>query len=78
MNGGNPWLGFLPLILVGLIVIPMLIAWIRIFSRVGWPPWLGVFILVPLVNFVLVLVFAFKEWPIERRVRHLNEPHGSA
>ncbi len=56
-----------PLIFVGLICVPIVIASIRIFSRVGWAPWLGIFMIVPPVNIILILVLGFKEWPLERK-----------
>lgn len=61
---------FFPLIFLVVIAIPLLIAWVRIFTRIGWPAWLGILIVVPLVNLALILVMAFKEWPIEKRLRN--------
>jgi hypothetical protein len=61
---------FFPLVFVLVIAIPLLIAWVRIFTRIGWPAWLGILIVVPLVNLVLILIMAFKEWPIEKRLRN--------
>ena len=73
MTEGNAWLGFLPLLLILFFFIPALIGWIRIFSRVGWPAWLGVLLFVPVVNLVVFLLFAFKEWPIEQRLRSVAQ-----
>jgi len=63
-------LHLLVILVVFALVVSVPIAWVRIFKRVGWPGWLGVLILVPLVNVVLMLVFSFsREWPIERRLK---------
>jgi hypothetical protein len=37
-----------------------------IFRRTGMNPWLALLMLVPVVNFVMLLVLAFSEWPIQR------------
>jgi hypothetical protein len=34
----------------------------------GYRTWLGVGVLIPFVNFVLVYLRAFAKWPIERRL----------
>ncbi|PCI04612.1 MAG: hypothetical protein COB78_09985 [Hyphomicrobiales bacterium] len=41
-----------------LLVIPF---W-RIFKRSGWPPALSLLMAVPLVNVVLLWIFAFSKW----------------
>ena len=71
----TPIFGFLPLTVVVCFAIPWLIAWIRVFGRIGWPPWLGVLMVIPLVNFVVFLVFGFKQWPIENRLRQAAGPN---
>jgi hypothetical protein len=65
----NGLIAFVPLIMVMLMGSPFLIAWVRVFSRVGSPAWLGVLMFIPLVNFVRFLIFGFREWPIEKRLR---------
>jgi len=40
-------------------------AW-RIVSKAGFPGALSLLMLVPLVNIVLLWVFAFVEWPVQR------------
>jgi hypothetical protein len=47
------------LIFGALLVVPY---W-RIFPRAGWPSALSILMVVPLVNFVLLWVLAFKRWP---------------
>jgi hypothetical protein len=69
----NPIVSFFPLAFLVIVCVPMAIAWIKIFSRVGWAPWLGVLMFIPPVNLVLMFVLGFKEWPIERRLKALGE-----
>jgi carbon starvation protein CstA len=57
-------IGFLILLLVGVVLA---VAWARIFRRIGWPPWLAVATVVPLVALVMPLIVAFSRWPVEER-----------
>jgi len=41
----------------------------RICRRVGFPSWLGVLIVVPIGNVILLWVVALSEWPVEQRTR---------
>jgi hypothetical protein len=43
-----------------------------IVNRAGYNPWLSLLILVPLANFVMLLIFAFSEWPVQRENRALR------
>ncbi len=43
--------------------------WMRIFSRAGYNPALGLLMFIPIVNFFLFLLFAFHKWPIEADLR---------
>ncbi len=54
------WLWMLPFAAV--LVIP---AW-RLCQRVGYPGWLGLLIVVPMANLILLYVLAFGEWPAEK------------
>jgi len=40
------------------------ISWIFICSKAGYSKWLGLLMLVPLVNVIFFLYFAFSRWPI--------------
>jgi len=48
------------------------VVWARIFRRMGWSPWYGVLMVIPLSIFILPLVLAFQKWPIEQRVEELE------
>ena len=40
------------------------VSWIFICSKAGYSKWLGLLMLVPLVNVIFFLYFAFARWPI--------------
>jgi len=40
------------------------VSWIFICSKAGYSKWLGLLMLVPLVNIIFFLYFAFARWPI--------------
>ena len=46
-----------------------LIAYVKIISRAGYSGWWVLMMFVPIVNIVMLLIFAFKEWPIQRELR---------
>ena len=63
------------LTIVGLyLVILILVFWanVRIIRRAGYSGWWILLGVVPLVNLVMFLVFAFKEWPIQRELAQLR------
>lgn len=65
--------GLLVLLAVYLVIlIVMLWAYIRIIRRAGYSGWWILIGMVPLVNVVMFLVFAFKEWPIQRELAQLR------
>jgi len=73
--GGTAALGaffaayFLFIIIIAVIAIIMY--W-RIASKAGYPGAYSLLMLVPLVNLIIVILFAFTEWPIEREVKALR------
>lgn len=48
------------------------IAYIKIISKAGYSGWWVLIMFVPIVNVIMLLVFAFKEWPIQRELRELR------
>ncbi|MEM6824179.1 MAG: hypothetical protein AAGC72_18025 [Planctomycetota bacterium] len=54
----------MPGIVTTLIIAVVLVApyW-KLWSRTGHPGWLGLLVLVPIVNVVMIYVLAFKPWP---------------
>jgi hypothetical protein len=72
-----PSFGLLPLggqefLFVFAILFVLIIPFWRIFSKAGFPGWFGVGILIPIVNIALILLLAFSEWPLERKVRSVG------
>ncbi len=68
-GGAGPFLGIGGLIglLIGLVVLVfMLYVYARIFHKAGYSGWLAVLMLIPLVNLVVIIWFAFAHWPVER------------
>jgi hypothetical protein len=53
-------------------LVLMLIIWWKIFSKAGWPGALSLVMLVPLVNLIMVVYFAFATWPIQRELEALK------
>lgn len=51
----------------------MVVANCRILAKAGYPLPLALLSIVSPVNLVLVLIFAFREWPLERELRHARE-----
>jgi hypothetical protein len=44
-----------------------LVAFWKIFARMGFPPWLAIIASLPLVNLVVLYYVALTPWPVERR-----------
>ncbi|QZN85569.1 DUF805 domain-containing protein [Cellulomonas sp. C5510] len=62
---------------VGLVVavavwLIVLIAYIRIIQKAGYSGWWILIGLVPVVNVVMFLVFAYSRWPVQREVDELR------
>ena len=45
-----------------------ILAWWRIFYRIGWPVWYSLFMGVPFVSLVMLIIVALGKWPIEERM----------
>jgi branched-subunit amino acid transport protein AzlD len=63
----------------GVILIAVLVSllftilvYFMIFKRTGMNPWLSLLMLVPIANFVMLIILAFTEWPIQREVHALR------
>ncbi|WP_284501694.1 hypothetical protein, partial [Actinotalea sp. C106] len=40
--------------------------YMRVAGKAGFPSWYGILALVPIANIVVLIMFVFTEWPIER------------
>jgi hypothetical protein len=56
----------------------MLFAYVSIIRRAGYSGWWVLIGLVPIANIVMFLVFAFKEWPVQRELAQLRGLRGGA
>jgi hypothetical protein len=45
----------------------------KIYSRAGYPWAMGFLMLIPIVNFIMMLILAFSEWPIQKQVKQLQQ-----
>jgi hypothetical protein len=57
-----------------LLILIFVIPFWQIIKKSGRPGVWALVAFVPLVNLVLLYVFAFSEWPIQRQVRELSSP----
>ena len=57
---------------MGLAIVCYLIPCWRICSKAGYSGALVLLMCIPVVNIVLIYVFAFSKWPIERRLAQLQ------
>ena len=54
------------------LVLLILIGWVKILTKAGYSGWWVLIGFVPLVNFIMLLVFAFSDWPVLREMRGLR------
>jgi uncharacterized membrane protein YhaH (DUF805 family) len=53
------------------LVLGIIVNW-RIAAKAGYPGAISLLMLVPFANLVLLLIFAFGEWPIERTLKAMG------
>ena len=61
----------IPLVLI--IVAVKILIFCKIFSRAGYSWALGLLMLVPIANIIMLFVLAFAEWPIQRELRSFRQ-----
>jgi len=60
-------------IIIGIAIwLVFVVAYIKIITRAGYSGWWVLIIIVPIANIVMLLIFAYKEWPIQRELRELR------
>ena len=52
--------------------VVLVIAWWRVFLRIGWSPTLALLMPIPIVNLVIMMAVAWLRWPIEQRLDALQ------
>ncbi len=61
----------IPLVLI--IVAVKTLIFCKIFSRAGYSWALGLLMLVPIANIVMLFVLAFVEWPVQQELRSFRQ-----
>jgi len=61
------------LAIAGGVALLFTFAWIRIFSKAGYHWALGLLMLIPVVNLVMMFVLAFGNWPVLGEVKNLRK-----
>jgi hypothetical protein len=56
------------LFLLGVVIIPF---W-KIFSKAGYPGAMGLIMLVPFLNLIMLFYLGFAEWPVLRELERLR------
>jgi len=59
------------IIVCALIILGIIIYW-RIAQKAGYNGALSLLMFIPLVNLIILLIFAFGEWPIEAELKRLR------
>lgn len=60
--------GLVTVILVLSFLFFLGLIWWKIFKRTGYHPALGLLVLIPIANLIMLVILAFKEWPIQREL----------
>lgn len=68
---------FLVSLVAGLIglIFAIIIYW-RIFAKAGYSGARSLLLFIPIVNLIIVIMFAFSEWPIQRELNQLRQMSG--
>ena len=65
------------LLMVASIAVLVGVLWWKIVGKTGYSGWMGLLILLPVVNLVILLILAFGEWPIHRELEELRQRAGA-
>jgi amino acid transporter len=69
------YFGFIAIFFLVFFVLSIVIQW-RIAAKAGYNAALSLLMLVPLVNLIMLCIFAFTEWPIEKALKLAREGGG--
>jgi len=71
-------IGLVIFLVIGLASLILgIVIWWKIFAKAGYSGALGLLMLLPVVNVIMLLVLAFGQWPIHRELDHLKQFHQS-
>ena len=65
-------MGATSLIIVAVVLLLALLIWWRIFAKAGFAGALAFLMFIPIVNFIMLLILAFSEWPVQRELKALR------
>ncbi|HUV62917.1 MAG TPA: hypothetical protein VMW24_03410 [Sedimentisphaerales bacterium] len=72
-----PAIGMLVVILALLVLLPLkILIFCMIFSKAGYSWALGLLMLIPIANIIMVLILAFGDWPVRRELCQLKQMGG--
>jgi hypothetical protein len=78
VNGGNVGrTALIELVFLALLFL-MITAWVRIFRKAGYSGFLGLALLIPIVNLAVLLWLGSSDWPTLRELERLRHWKGSA
>ncbi len=66
MMSGTP-MGSFGLVMMLIFAVLIILPFGFIFSKAGFPRWLSLLMVVPIVNLIMLYVFAFSDWPSMRK-----------
>jgi len=65
--------GLLMFVIIPALAVASIIAWCQIAKRLGYDPYTGLLMLIPVANLFVFFCWAFWESPNERRIRSLKD-----
>jgi hypothetical protein len=72
-----PLIGMCFMLFIYLVIaVLFVVVYCKIYSRAGYPWAMGLLMLIPIVNLVMMLILAFSEWPIQKQLRQLQQMVG--
>ncbi len=79
-HGGQavfPGISMLVVMLALLVLLPLkILIFCMIFSKAGYSWALGLLMLIPIANIIMVLILAFGDWPVRRELCQLKQLGG--
>ena len=65
---------FIFMMLMAMVIVAVkILIFCKIFSKAGYSWALGLLMLVPIANIIMLFVLAFAEWPIQRELRSYRQ-----
>jgi heme/copper-type cytochrome/quinol oxidase subunit 2 len=67
--------GFVLIVSLAAVIFAIIIYW-RIASKAGYNGAMSLLLLIPIVNLIILIMFAFSEWPIQKELNQLRAMAG--